>query len=76
MNENRFFNPPSLEWQQKLCSKFAVAHTETRDLYNVRKKIFIHQVVTATLKVMAIVCFEHWRLLFVEMKKTMDLSDN
>lgn len=38
-----------------------------------RKKIFIHQVATATLKVMAIVCFEHWRMLFVEMKKTMDL---
>lgn len=38
MNENRFFNPPSLEWQQKLCSKFAVAHTETRDLYKREKK--------------------------------------
>lgn len=38
MNEKRFFNPPSLEWQQKLCSKFAVAHTETRDLYKREKK--------------------------------------
>lgn len=38
MNENRFFIPPSLEWQQKLCSKFAVAHIETRELYEREKK--------------------------------------
>lgn len=36
---------------------------------NVRKKIYVHQVVTAQLRVMAIVCFEHWCMLFAEMKK-------